>query len=366
MAVDLAHSAPVADADMRLTAEMLIPIWQRLLGASLVTPEDDFFDLGGDSLLALQLALEVERLAGRKLPATIVYECPTIAALVSYCAPDASERSDGALMLKDGNAALPAVLLIPGLDGMVSQVSRLARSMAYEGQIFGLEARGVDGQSNPLESVEELARYHYDAVRRRRPAGPYIIIGYSFGGVVALELAHDFREAGEAISLLAVIDGYPSRRCWPPGARFGIEMRKLWRDLKSILRLLASLVVGGRGGGLSRSMARVRGHAGQRTDIGFYPDPELPEAIQKVFFASDRALSKYRPRRFPGPILFYSSQRPGILPRYPGPVWSPLGEELLTDSVTGDHLSIFEAGLPELAAKLSLRLAEAVRKSSQH
>src|SRR5277367_2424140 len=191
-------------------AEALTPIWERVLQQSPIGPDDSFFELGGDSLSAVTLFLEIEKLCGRQLPSVMIYNTPTIAALAAELERPSTSRLPPLVLLREGSAE-PPVFIAHGLGGSVIDFYRLLTYIQSDRAFYGMQARGIDGIDEPFDSIEEMAQYHLDAIQKVQPHGPYIFVGYSLGGLVCLEIARRLREVGEAVALLTVLDAYPSR-----------------------------------------------------------------------------------------------------------------------------------------------------------
>jgi len=101
---------------------------------------------------------------------------------------------------------MPPLYLVPGIGGVVLGLSYLAQHLGPDQPLYGLQARGVKDDENPCGSIEEMAAYYIDAVREAQPQGPYFIGGYSFGGIVAFEMARQLRAAGQSVGILAILD----------------------------------------------------------------------------------------------------------------------------------------------------------------
>ena len=168
--------------------EALIPIWERVLQQSPIGPDDNFFDLGGDSLSAVTLFLEVEKLCGRQLPPVMIYNTPTIAALAAELEQPSIPRLPPLVLLRKGSAE-PPVFIAHGLGGSVIDFYRLLTHIRCDRNVYGMQARGIDGVDEPFATIEEMAQYHLDAIRAVQPHGPYLFVGYSLGGLVCMEIA---------------------------------------------------------------------------------------------------------------------------------------------------------------------------------
>nr|WP_276320257.1 thioesterase domain-containing protein [Corallococcus coralloides] len=109
---------------------------------------------------------------------------------------------------KEGTGSAPPFFCVHPVGGNVLAYAELARRLGPEQPFYGLQARGLDGTDQPLDTVESLAASYVRVVRGVQPHGPYHLGGWSLGGVIAYEMAHQLREAGEAVELVAMIDSY--------------------------------------------------------------------------------------------------------------------------------------------------------------
>ncbi len=201
--------------------EAIIPIWERVLGRSQIGVNDNFFDLGGDPSTARQLFVEIAKVCGRELPQETILRAPTIASLTALLEGTHSPDLPPLIQMRTG-AEPPAVFITHGIGSNVLELSQLLRHIQTDRAIYGLQARGIDGVDQPHERIEDMAEYFLNAVRERQPQGPYILIGYSMGGMVALEMAQRLREKGEKVDLLAMIESYPDRPFLPMNQLLGI------------------------------------------------------------------------------------------------------------------------------------------------
>ena len=200
---------------LTVTEGKLIGIWERTLNIRPVTRGDHFFTIGGDSLSAVTMMLEVEATFDISLPFRVAFEAPTLEQL--------AERIDGAQaqQLVRMNAPLQTDELSNA--GFVFPLSQQGRGipiffnnvdlrMAHKGMwdldcpLYAVSLWAQGSGFTRAKSVEELARVQIDGIRSIQPHGPYRLAGYSFGGLVALEIAHQLRRAGETIELLFLLD----------------------------------------------------------------------------------------------------------------------------------------------------------------
>jgi acyl transferase domain-containing protein/thioesterase domain-containing protein/acyl carrier protein len=199
----------------------LAEMWSTLLGVSPVGADDSFFDLGGHSLIAVRLFAAVKREFGVDFPISVLFEAPTIADIAERITAQTGEVAD-----VDGSAREAAaprfVHLVPlngvkptraaplfvvaGMFGNVLNLRHLALQFSDARAVYGLQARGLIGDSAPHETIEEAAADYLAEIRQVQPHGPYLLSGFSGGGITAYEMARQIRAAGEDVAVLALLD----------------------------------------------------------------------------------------------------------------------------------------------------------------
>jgi thioesterase domain-containing protein/acyl carrier protein len=314
--------------------EVLTGIWQRVLQLASVHVDDDFFDLGGDSSLAVQLFNEIAEVCHRELPPVTIYQARTIATLAALLEQPTALRFPALLELKPG-AKNPPIFLVHGLGGSAMDFFQPVRHIEAEHPIYGIQSKGIDGVDQPLERIEDMAEFSIDAVRELQPHGPYVLIGYSLGGLVALEMAQRLSAAGEKIALLAMLDAYPYIR----NLSFGQRTRLIARQAKRGFHAFADFSA-------SSSYTPPAGVS-------------LTPAMQRVRECAYLALTRYKPRFYAGRIRFVRAAIASRFPSNASAVWRPLVEEITVETVPGDHLGMIATHYAELATVLSRYLREA-------
>jgi amino acid adenylation domain-containing protein len=186
--------------------EKLAEIWERLLGVHPVGATDDFFELGGYSLLAALLFSEIERQFGRRLALSELLAAPTIARQAELLRDETARTWSPLVTIQTGAPGRPPFFCVHGLFGNVLCFTELARCIGEDQAFFALQSQALDETQPPLDRVEALAEHYLAEVRNVQTRGPYFLGGYSFGGMVAFEMARRLVAAGELVALLALID----------------------------------------------------------------------------------------------------------------------------------------------------------------
>ena len=222
------HSVRLKEDEPRDHIERhLVAIWEQVLRQAPVGIRDNFFDLGGHSLLAVQLMARVEAMFGRRLPLdTLWFNGGTVEAMASVLREEYRFGANPELVPIKPGSRTP--LFVPHIiGGNLFFYYELAHSLDAEQPVYGLQARGVFGAGLPDRSVEAIAAHCIEAMRVAQPQGPYLIAGYSSGGVIAYEMARQLWRGGKQVALLALLDTYSPR----------VFARSSWRGaLRRLLR----------------------------------------------------------------------------------------------------------------------------------
>ncbi|MCJ9725610.1 SDR family NAD(P)-dependent oxidoreductase, partial [Agrobacterium sp. BETTINA12B] len=210
----VASSATTAEhvAPRNALERQLAELWRELLGGELPGVQDDFFDLGGHSLLGAQLISRVRERFPECLTLAEFLDEPTIERMAASLgtveetgdAPDDGMRYCLVPVQRVGGGR--PFFCLPGMGGNVNQVLALAKAMGSERPFYGLQCLGLDGNAEPHGSVEEMAELYIRCIRSVQPEGPYLLGGHSLGGKVALEMVRRLEANGEAPGLLALFD----------------------------------------------------------------------------------------------------------------------------------------------------------------
>ncbi|MFI2762272.1 amino acid adenylation domain-containing protein [Streptomyces echinatus] len=179
-------------------------LWAGLLGCEpdSIGLDDDFFELGGHSLLAARLMAAVARRFGVRLPLTALFEAPTVARFAELVS--AGSAHSPIVSLRAPVTPAPLFLLHPA-GGDVMAYRELVSLLPEGREVLGIRSRALSGEAE-ADSLAALAARYVDVVRERRPAGPYLLAGWSMGGALAVEVAAGLEAAGERVALVALLD----------------------------------------------------------------------------------------------------------------------------------------------------------------
>lgn len=219
------------------TERALARIWQSLLSIDNLDAHDNFFRIGGHSLLAVRMLAAVERELHVNVPLSTLLRHPTCATLAAYIDSEISreptrESWQPLVQIKSGSGQAP-LFCIHAVGGNVLNYRVLADALPTDQTVYGLQALGLDGTTEPLHTVEAMAERYIAEIRSVQPSGPYYLCGGSMGGTIAFEMARQLRARNEDVALLALLD------TWGPGLRHArrhtqaSRAKRLWMALVS-------------------------------------------------------------------------------------------------------------------------------------
>ncbi len=386
------------------TQRQLAALWQKVLGLEKVGIHDDFFDLGGDSLMAIRLINQVKKTFAVELSLATIFQASTVAQMVALLPEEKGEKGEvaaadqsatrrqwrqsahTALVPIQAQGSKPPFFCVHGAGGHVLVYSPLADYLGLEQPFYGLQAVGAEGKQKPLTRIEEMAEVYLQGVRQVQPHGPYYLGGFSMGGEVAFEMAHRLKMAGEEVALLVLFDTFNPARNIRGAGIVASEDRAVHQppEVKQVGRIAASRrkVMGHvrrlRQMGLTEQVRYVWDDARRR----FYR-LHLEWAFQRAHrtgspmsyaFLEDylwetnlKAITNYQPPIYPGSFILFRSTE--SLPHNPlnHPLgWGPLARDGVQEFVIeGPHRIMDEPYITDVACILQKCLAEAQAQYSE-
>lgn len=331
----------------------LVKIWEKVLGVRPIGIRDNFFDLGGHSLLALRVFGYIEKLTGRKLALSTLFNYPTIEGLARILKDEGWTPPWKSLVaVKPGGSKFPFYCVPPGA-GTALHFQAMMKYIPDDQPFYVLESVGLDGKEEPHTVLEEMAAFYIKEIQSLQPEGPYLIGGRCFGGRVAFEMAQQFAKLGQRVALLAIFDTWPPFTAPPP------EYVHTERDMKHfVTRTFHHLKTGelwtvARRYSMNRLM-KLKWRIQNKLEYIF--SNEKKRRYKQIMLMHFKAQDRYIAKQYPGKITliecatFKNEYREG---------WRNLGEGgLETYSVPGtDHKTIVrEPMLKFFAEKLNFVL----------
>jgi amino acid adenylation domain-containing protein len=301
----------------------LAEIWEEILGRRPIGVRDNFFDLGGHSLLAVRLMHRIERAFHRTLPLAALFEAPTIERLAAVLKQQQSTAGTSLIVPIQPRGDRPSFFCVHGLGGAVLRFQELARLMAPDQPFYGIQPQGINGDAPILGTVELMAARYVGELRKFQPEGPYYIGGYSFGGVVAFEMARQLQAAGQEIGLLALLDTYPGKA----------------KSKADLLGTLLGLPAEQQIAYVTRKLRKYRRGLRRRWDRLF-----LPKALKQIHQSLAHAESIYRPGMYSGSLTWFRASEKALRgldnPNSDWSNWVAGGVEIC--EIDGDHGAIMK------------------------
>ncbi|MDX1440213.1 MAG: polyketide synthase dehydratase domain-containing protein, partial [Rubricoccaceae bacterium] len=354
----------------------LVDLWSELLGVEQVSIKDNFFDLGGHSLLAVRLFARLEKRFGKALPLATLFEAATPELLANLLRggeltdfsskknqtngrPTGVRKSyDFLVPIQTGDTRRLPFFCVHGAGGNVLNFRDLAVRIGQDLPFYGLKARGADGEAPPHESIEEMAEAYLEEVVSLQPDSPYLLGGYSGGGVVAYEMAQQLRRSGKEVGLLVFLDTFR------PGI---VEEQGVTGRKANIARLIDR----GPGYLIDWAKRRMEYERWKRTkqQMDSMSEQELPLPLEmreiQMTSAYHNAVDKYRIEVLDSvPVVLYTARDRAAehdhVSDHLG--WDPfIAEGLQIEFVPGDHDSLMrEPNVSTLAKRLKRRIEKAV------
>ncbi|HEY9909108.1 MAG TPA: HAD-IIIC family phosphatase [Thermosynechococcaceae cyanobacterium] len=193
-----AYVAPRTEVEQKLSA-----LWAELLHLDTVGIQDNYFDLGGTSLLSVELFAQVDRTFGKKLPLTALLEAPTIEKMATLITR--SDSRDSLVLIRSGGPK-PTVFLIHDGDGETLLYRNLAQRLNPDHAVYGLQPHSHADIPMLHTRISDMAAHHIDRIRSVQPQGPYLLGGMCAGGVIAYEVARQLEQQGQTVAMVALLD----------------------------------------------------------------------------------------------------------------------------------------------------------------
>ncbi len=345
--------APKA-ADFAATQEYIAPsneiesklasLWEIVLDKKPIGVRDNFFELGGHSLLAARLMHRIEQQLGQRLPLAALLQAPTIEQLARVMNRSEQDAWSSLVPLQAEGSHAP-FFCVHGVGGNVLGFRDLVRHLGNDQPFYALQPQGLDGKRECLKSVPEMAALYLQEIRKVQPQGPYRIGGYSFGGLVAYEMAQMIEAQGEQVALLALFDSYPMK------GTGGSQIKNLMGvPLKQRLTFLIK-----KGTFVVMTLRK-------RIELRM-----LPRTLRNVRQACSKAADQYDVQPYGGRVTLFRVREKSVDSlNDPYAVWWQMAAQGVDlREINGDHLSLLkEPQVRFLAEELADALAQSETKNS--
>ena len=204
------YVAPQDDLQLQLTK-----LWENILSTAPIGVKDNFFEIGGHSLLAAQLFARIEKDMGVNIPLATLFHAPTVEQLAELLRSDNWKPSWASLVPIQPEGSRPPLFCVHGAEGNVLLYRDLARHLGRNQPLYGLQAKGLDGTEPYFTRFEDMAAHYVQEIKTIQPKGPYYLGGYCLGGSLALEMAQQLHAQGDEVAFLAFLETYNIREAEP-------------------------------------------------------------------------------------------------------------------------------------------------------
>jgi len=321
----------------RNTLELqLAHIWEDILGISPIGVTNNFFDLGGHSLLAVRLIAQIQKQFGQNLPLATLFQRATIEQLALILRQQISSPSWSPLVaIQPGGFKRPFFCVHPA-GGNVLCYYDLARYLGTEQPFYGLQAKEADQQPDPHTTVEDTAACYIEALRVIQPEGPYLLGGWSYGGLVAFEMALQLQVQGQQVALLALLDSSPIALKEPLEDDDAVMLARLFQEYYSLSFEYPRQLTA------DEQMLYVIEQARQSNLLASDFGLAQAHSFMQVHKANMQAALGYVPQHYPGRVtLLQAAEQPAEAPEDSTMGWGELAAEgVELHIVPGKHLTI--------------------------
>ncbi len=275
-------------------------IWRSVLPIDDIGIGDDFFELGGHSLLAISLINRCNRAFHVDLPIRILFEHPTIEGLATVLRRRQQPHDFSLLLALQPDGFKPPLFCIHPAGGTVFCYMHLARALAPDQPVYGLQASGLEPGEALAGSIAQMADDYLASIRSLRPHGPYHLLGWSFGGLVAHAIACRLRQVGETVALLVLLDSAA-----PQAAGSMPDEATIMTELANVL------AIAGSGTPPTAPIETLADLTQVVRNSGMFPGDftaEQTERLLAVYSLTIRLPLTYRPDRFDGDVRLFTGE----------------------------------------------------------
>lgn len=288
----------------------LVQIWEELLGVSPISVTDDFFDLGGHSLLAVRLVAQIRKQLGRDLPLSALFQGATIDRLARLLNQNADDALWSPLVPIQPAGTRRPVFCVHAIGGDVLGYTDLSRQLGADQPMYGLRAPQLSDIGGQEVTIEDMATSYIDALRSVQPEGPYLLIGWSFGGTVAFEMAQQLHKHGECMGMLALLDSYlPGTVGKAANLTDAMVLAVLAKEQALLSGKTLTIAVDDLQRYDSDEQLRHVLEQIERAQLDFETERAWVQRFLQGYRARQRAACNYKPQIYPGRITLFKSTR---------------------------------------------------------
>jgi thioesterase domain-containing protein/acyl carrier protein len=341
-----AYLEPETETEIQLAA-----IWSDVLKIKQIGIDEDFFEIGGHSMVAVTLMVKIEKQMGVRLPLAILFDNSTIKDMAQLIDQKAENVSWGSLVPIRSKGSKKPLYLVHGAGLNLLLYTTIVAHLDPDQPVFGLQAKGLDGKDEPLYTIEEIAAYYNSEILKVDNSGSYALAGFSMGGQLAYEMARQLVEAGHKVSLLGVFDTVSDNASdihIPVLTRYTLRVDRLFHQISWIIGTFLKKPVNQKFDFVASKWRSLKQKI-TKDDYTIKPEgaslgkkSELPKYLHKVHQANDIAQRKYILPPYPGKLTLFRALHQTFYIQDPIKYgWDKYVKEMVIYDIPGEHSTIF-------------------------
>jgi len=351
------YIAPQTETEIKLAA-----IWSDVLKINQIGTDEDFFEIGGHSMVAVTLMVKIEKELGTRLPLAILFDNSTIHDMAQLIDQKSERVSWGSLVPIRSKGSKKPLYLVHGAGLNLLLYTTIVAHLDPDQPVFGLQAKGLDGEDEPLYSIEEIAAYYNSEILAIDNSGSYALAGFSMGGQLAYEMARQLVEAGKKVSFLGVFDTVSEDAASdyhiPFFKRYTLRLLRFFNQLFWVIGTFLKMPVNQKYDFfITKFRTQIKkitkNYDRDKPDgVSIGKQSELPKYLHKVHRANFIALERYILPSYPGKLTLFRAMHQTFYIKDPIKYgWAEYVKEVIIYDIPGEHSSIFAPPNDELFAR---------------
>ncbi|MGE5437121.1 MAG: non-ribosomal peptide synthetase [Syntrophothermus sp.] len=351
--------------------KQLLGIWEGLLNNKSISITDNFFEIGGHSLLAATMFAKIEEVMKIKLPLAVLFTSSTIQKLAEVIRKkDYTNLWSSLVPIQPDGSKIP-LFLVHGAEGNVLLYRELSQYLGPDQPVYGLQSQGLDGLKDFNPKFEEVASFYIKEIKKLQPEGPYLLGGYCLGGTIAYEMAQQLKDKGEKVALLAMLETY-NIQANPEALKFPIKylhkVQNVFFHLNNFLRASSKarmeFVKQKSETTKFRLKVRYENLVAKITNNKELEDKYPHLLVQKI---NDLAQEKYNPKAYNGNITLFKPTMDFVGFNDPYYGWKNLVPKIEVHPLKiSPRGMLVEPFVQELAQKLKIEIEEALKNNEMN
>lgn len=340
----------------------LVKIWEEVLNVKPIGVDDHFFELGGHSLLAIRLISKIEKIFGKKIPVTTIFQSPSVAQLAEVLRGGKAAVSSSSIVEIQPRGTKPPLFFVHGVGGgMFWGYQNLSKHFGNDQPVFAFNSRGLDGREE-FPTIKEMATAYVSDLKKFRPHGPYFLGGYCFGGCVALQMARQLVAQGEKVPFVTLINSIPPNADYD---KFSLTPKSLAKFLKNLgywANYVREQSPKAKRDFISWKLRAARKQAGRifslRKRVYDFDVHEVvdlasqPKELHELWETHIRILFAHTPEFFPGRVMLFRTPGYSMFCCFDEAYcWRKFAKEVDVKMIPGAHESILAEPNVKLVAK---------------